>query len=166
MLGGLCLAAGQLVLGMGHGWDLPRLYGLIALILYPLALIRYGWLTPTTPWRQDALITAVIALPFLTLLAATRVLPYPTGIPSARWIVLGLIALYFAVGFALKASRKQALWGDAILVLAGLLMDGAAIVAFMDSGTAQRSGLLLFPWMALWLGWQGIAMLALSRHWR
>jgi hypothetical protein len=58
LAGGACLAAGQLAMGMGHGWDLPRRLGDAGLALDVVAAAGAVEAGPAT---------AVLALPWATL---------------------------------------------------------------------------------------------------
>ena len=166
LLGTLCLAAGWLVIGMGHGWDLPQRLGVLSLLLYPLALTRLAWIARTTPWPQDATWT-LLALAILLLLAiGLDVMPPPPPVEALGWLALALLAaLYWLGGHLLEPSGWQAAWGDGALLALGLALDLRAWVAFVDPNELHPAG-LIGPWLVLWLGWQAVAGLALVRHLR
>lgn len=165
LLGLLCLAAGQLVLGMGHGWDLPRAFGALSLLFYPLAMIRWQWLDRRASWQQDASTMALVAAPLFLVLVLSGVLPNPVGFQIEGWvIVLGALSAYALACAAMRRSRAYVLVGDAALLLLGLLLDFVAASDFLASSEASGSALLALPWILLWLGWQVIAAAALRHH--
>lgn len=164
LLGLLCLAAGQLALGMGHGWELPRRYGAVSLALYPLAFARWRWVGRDLPWVRDLMLVAGILVPILFVLTLVGALPSLHRINLSGWtIVLGGAVLYVGAGVLAARSGRQAMAGDVGLLVLGILLDAVALgsAATLHNPAAIT---LALPWVALWLGWQVVTVLALIRH--
>lgn len=162
----LCLMAGALVMGMGHGWGLPLEYAFLSFGLYPLAMARWGWIDRDTPWGRDAVLTAVLAGAAAATLLGSRAMPPPASPVLEAFILLGLPALYWIVGAALRRSRRQAAFGDAVLLALGLALDVAAWLDAVSPDQLRSTAFALTPWLPLWLGWQAIVAAALYRHTR
>lgn len=168
LLGVLCLVAGYLVVGMGHGWDLPANYGFLSLILYTLAMARWGYVGRDTAWSKDAALTSVLAVPLLWMFFDMGLLPPPLFPPPApHWLdIATAAAAYLLAGYALRRSRWQAAFGDGALLAIGIALDVAAVAEAVSPDQLRSAGGTLFPWLPLWLGWQAIAAAALVRHLR
>lgn len=163
----LCAAAGHLVLGMGHGWDLPARYGALSLLFYPLAMARWRWIDAATSWRSDVGLTAAVAIPVLLLLALFGPLPHPSRIAVTGWFTFVVGGgLYWWVGRVLSRRGLQAAWGSAVLLAIGVALDLIALVQASTDPRAAASGVLILPWLLLWIGWQVVTALALVRQLR
>lgn len=163
----LCTAAGYLALGMGHGWNLPARLGAFSFVLYPLALARWRWVNGSTPWRVDTALTAGVALPVLLLLALSGWATHPGRIAATGWLTLVVSAgMYWWMGRVLARRRLQAAWGSGALLAIGVVLDVLALGEASTETRAWASGVLILPWIPLWLGWQVAAALALVRHLR
>jgi hypothetical protein len=169
-LGGLCIGAAMLVMGMGHGWSTSLNFGLLSLLLFPLAIFRMRAVEMS--WSDDVAATLLIIM--LLLLVAMLAGPMlGGGIPIAaiHWqgwlLIFGIVGVY-AAGHALLARyRMSTLWGDAVLVGIALLCN----FAIYRDATSERSfgfrgNLIEILWLAIWAGWQVIAFMALVRHLR
>lgn len=157
LLGGLCLAAGLLVVGMGHGWELPFKYGVFSFLLYPLAIVRWRCIDTATPWARDVRISAAITVPILLLFVF---------IGGFRYVVLFAALPFYWLAGRVLGGRWSALFGDAVLLAIGIALSIAALIDHNSSTYAARSWPFQLYWLPTWLGWQVIAALALVRHLR
>ena len=166
-LAAACTAAGYLALGMGHGWDLPARFGAFSFLLYPLALARWRWVNGSTPWRADIALTAAVAIPMLLVLALFGWAPHPGRIASTGWATLVILAaVYWWVGRVLASRGLQAAWGSGVLLAIGVALDLLALGKAATDTRAWAAGVLILPWIPLWLGWQVAAALATVRQLR
>lgn len=171
VLGMLCAAAGLLVVGMGHGWGLPLRYGILSLLLYPLAMLRWRWLGGETSWRRDGALAAAFTVLIVAAAAHLDALPPAPRSEALRWLILaGVPVAYGLAGWALERRGLHTAFADAALLATGIVWDVAAWNAF--NGDTDGAGLArvypgtVIPWLLLWLGWQAVAVLALFRHLR
>lgn len=165
LLGVLCVVTGYVVVGMGHGWGLPAQYGFLSLVLYPLAMARWGWIDRDTPWSRDVALTAVLGLITLALCADLDVAG-PPPFPGVEVVALALPVLYWLVGRALRPRRLQAAFADGAWLAVGVALDLAALADLRATTDPVPPLALMVPWLLLWLGWQAVLAAALAGHLR
>lgn len=162
----LCMGAGLLVVGMGHGWEAPLEYGFFSLFFYPLAFMRL-WVDPGSPWRRDLSLTALVATPALLLLIVAGRPAVVAGEMFGGLFALAVgVPLFWFAARALGRSGRQAAVVDGALLALGVPLDIAALADGLASPRAHQAGAFVAVWAVLWLGWQVVAAVALVRHLR
>jgi hypothetical protein len=168
--GALCIGVAMLVMGMGHGWDAPLTFALFSLIFFPLAIFRLR--AAQIDWRDDVSMTLLIIM--IVLMVSLLIGPIlSVGVPITAihlqgWLLIIGMGLFYVAGHALLARyQMSALWGDTAL-LGFALICNLAIYSDATSGTSFsfRGNVFEYLWLAIWAGWQLIALLAFARHLR
>jgi hypothetical protein len=174
-IGGLFLAAvtillGAFLVGMGHGPSTPLMMSIVSIALYPLVLIRLFAKTESYGWLQD-IVTILIAIALMFI--AAKFSPWAIE-PYEIWRLMVFEPLYLIAAFAgfaaLSYFASRCDWhlivGDILFlgIAGGLNFELYQGLSHELFGVPYNE--LFFIWLAFWLGWQVISLLALIRHLR
>jgi hypothetical protein len=169
-LGGLCVGAALIVMGMGHGWGAPITFGWLSLLFFPLAIFR--WRVGMISWLDDIATTLIIVL--ILLAVAVIIGPFiggglPIGaIHMQGWLlILSIFGIYIGLHMLFNRIQLSRLWGDIVLLCIALLCNIAIYRdATGDAAFGFRGNAFEILWLAIWGIWQAIVLIATVRHLR